>query len=49
MYSWGLGKGGRLGNSDEANQFIPKQIEAFKDKKVHLIRCGVNDSIVVCS
>lgn len=47
LYSWGLGLGGRLGNSDELNQYTPNLVSFFRGRKIICIGTGIDHSIVV--
>lgn len=40
IYSWGLGKNGRLGHNDELNRFKPTRINFFRGRKVITVVAG---------
>lgn len=47
VYTWGLGRSGRLGQNGEHDLYSPTAISFFKDKKVKLIASGLDHSVVV--
>ncbi|KAK3751866.1 hypothetical protein QZH41_009679, partial [Actinostola sp. cb2023] len=40
LFTWGRGRGGRLGHGDDRNRFLPSKVEAMEDKHVRFIACG---------
>lgn len=44
LYSWGCGKGGRLGNMNESNSNIPLPIKCLISKGIKILNCALGDS-----
>mmetsp|Transcript_1612 Transcript_1612/g.5031 ORF Transcript_1612/g.5031 Transcript_1612/m.5031 type:complete len:454 (-) Transcript_1612:444-1805(-) len=49
VYSWGLGKSGRLGHGNERDQLFPHLVNALVEQKVEVasVRCGWDHSAVL--
>ncbi len=47
MWSWGRGDLGQLGHGSFDNEFVPRKIEFFDDKKVIDVKCGLSYTLVV--
>ena len=47
VWSWGGGRGGRLGHGDQQDQLLPKKIEAFAGRRVVAVSAGGHHSIAV--
>jgi len=40
VYTWGLGKDGRLGHSDRANHFLPHEVVVLSKHEIKEVACG---------
>lgn len=48
VYTWGLGRGGRLGHGNEQDHFLPLPVETLRKRKAVLVAAGLDSSFVVC-
>ena len=47
LWSWGDGRFGKLGHSDEQSQSLPKKIEAFAGQRVVAVSAGENHTLAL--
>jgi len=47
VWSWGGGRGGRLGHGDQQDQLLPKKIEAFAGQRVVAVSAGDAHSLAL--
>ncbi|KXJ19610.1 ultraviolet-B receptor UVR8 [Exaiptasia diaphana] len=40
LFTWGRGRGGRLGHGDDRIRYLPSKVEAVEDKHVRFVSCG---------
>ena len=49
LYTWGNGSTGMLGHGENAEENVPKVVEALQSKDVMKISCGTTHTVVLTS
>lgn len=49
LYTWGNGSTGMLGHGENAEENVPKVVEALQSKDVMKIACGTTHTVVLTS
>lgn len=49
LYTWGDGTTGMLGHGENAEENVPRVVDALLSKNISTVACGVNHTIAVTS
>ena len=49
LYTWGDGTTGMLGHGENAEENVPRVVDALQSKNISTVACGVNHTIAVTS